>query len=525
MVMGLGITGFATTETYNDAIRIYGVEAGADENITVTAYQIIKYNNAGYYEPVIDNTIDKDGKGNLTPTASNILTLSGSNYLELLAREKTPVNLVEAGTGDDVYYTTQTGTTLDVGTWMIIVSGSNDYIYNPAIISVNQTTSGIEYGQLNLDEDKWTENNSVFMKKSEPTIEKTAITDDGTPATNVQGVQYGDIIKFQIKTIIPSYASNKTGITYTISDSLNGLALVVDSDHPVEATLGGKPDDTLTSLVKAAFENEVSNVTVNVTGDDYIKLNGNKEIIITYYAKVTTEAAINVDKTTNTATLEYSTGNGTHTKSDDTKHYTFGIDTAFTGATGTQGTTGEFVKIDSEGNVGYNKNTGELVVTENTALSGAEFQLHIGEKDGELFKDENGEPVTFKTGEDGRLQINGLDSDVQYYLIETKAPQGYTINSTPIPVKINAFYDETTGDLTDYDVVIDTATTHYKYEDGETTLINDEKNPSNPYGFKNTTLTDLPSTGGMGTTLFTIAGCVIMISAAGLFFATRKKAN
>ena len=35
----------------------------------------------------------------------------------------------------------------------------------------------------------------------------------------------------------------------------------------------------------------------------------------------------------------------------------------------------------------------------------------------------------------------------------------------------------------------------------------------------------LPGTGGMGTTLFTIAGCVIMISAAGLFFATRKKAN
>ena len=41
----------------------------------------------------------------------------------------------------------------------------------------------------------------------------------------------------------------------------------------------------------------------------------------------------------------------------------------------------------------------------------------------------------------------------------------------------------------------------------------------------NTKISSLPSTGGMGTTLFTIAGCVIMISAAGLFFATRKKAN
>ena len=42
---------------------------------------------------------------------------------------------------------------------------------------------------------------------------------------------------------------------------------------------------------------------------------------------------------------------------------------------------------------------------------------------------------------------------------------------------------------------------------------------------EDTKVSSLPETGGMGTTLFTIAGCVIMISAAGLFFATRKKAN
>ena len=32
-----------------------------------------------------------------------------------------------------------------------------------------------------------------------------------------------------------------------------------------------------------------------------------------------------------------------------------------------------------------------------------------------------------------------------------------------------------------------------------------------------------PSTGGIGTTIFTIGGCAIMIIAAGLFFATRRK--
>ena len=40
---------------------------------------------------------------------------------------------------------------------------------------------------------------------------------------------------------------------------------------------------------------------------------------------------------------------------------------------------------------------------------------------------------------------------------------------------------------------------------------------------QNFTGVQLPSTGGIGTTIFTIGGCAIMIIAAGLFFATRRK--
>ncbi|MEI3495409.1 MAG: LPXTG cell wall anchor domain-containing protein [Blautia obeum] len=42
---------------------------------------------------------------------------------------------------------------------------------------------------------------------------------------------------------------------------------------------------------------------------------------------------------------------------------------------------------------------------------------------------------------------------------------------------------------------------------------------------KDTKLSALPSTGGIGTTIFTIAGCLIMVTAAGLFFASRKRTN
>jgi LPXTG-motif cell wall-anchored protein len=38
-----------------------------------------------------------------------------------------------------------------------------------------------------------------------------------------------------------------------------------------------------------------------------------------------------------------------------------------------------------------------------------------------------------------------------------------------------------------------------------------------------TKLSTLPATGGIGTTIFTVLGCLLMITAAGLYFASRKK--
>ena len=99
-----------------------------------------------------------------------------------------------------------------------------------------------------------------------------------------------------------------------------------------------------------------------------------------------------------------------------------------------------------------------------------------------------GDATIFTTDDNGVIEIAGLDVGT-YYFEEVEAPSGYSINTNDEDVTIakDKLSDETT--MTD------------------------------------TMLSALPSTGGMGTTLFTIAGCVIMISAAGLFFATRKKAN
>ena len=152
-------------------------------------------------------------------------------------------------------------------------------------------------------------------------------------------------------------------------------------------------------------------------------------------------------------------------------------------------------------------------------LSGAEFTLYEYSeeaKDG-YTKVETASVITGTTAEtktiwvkkvgnpqstttEGTTTFVGLDAQKKYCVQETNAPAGYKIQK-------------------DYHVLTGAKKTSpetskvYKFNNfDKVTLTNDN-------------LSALPSTGGIGTTIFTIAGCVIMIAAAGLFFASRKKTN
>ena len=100
--------------------------------------------------------------------------------------------------------------------------------------------------------------------------------------------------------------------------------------------------------------------------------------------------------------------------------------------------------------------------------------------------------ATLVTDENGMIDVEGLDVG-SYHFEETKAPEGYSINTDGKTLTLTVNGDVATANL---------------YNKGQ---LNDTK------------LNALPSTGGIGTTIFTIGGCAIMIVAAGLFFATRRK--
>ena len=160
------------------------------------------------------------------------------------------------------------------------------------------------------------------------------------------------------------------------------------------------------------------------------------------------------------------------------------------------------------GNVNLKK-----VDTKGTTLNGAEFQLlkvTPAEKEGaeatktpiSVVKVTNGEYKVALDGEqnatttlvatNGTLKVTGLDEG-SYEFKETKAPTGYKVNSENKAFTITA--DETAK------VTVDAG------------------------NFVNTKLSSLPSTGGMGTYLFTIIGVVVMAGAAGAFFISRRKGS
>lgn len=99
------------------------------------------------------------------------------------------------------------------------------------------------------------------------------------------------------------------------------------------------------------------------------------------------------------------------------------------------------------------------------------------------------------TDANGKIEIDGLDADT-YYLREVKAPAGYN--------KLAA----------DVEVVITGATT----VEGELTYTTVVAKVNNQSG------TELPSTGGMGTTIFYVVGSVLVLAAV-VLLVTKKRMN
>jgi len=226
----------------------------------------------------------------------------------------------------------------------------------------------------------------------------------------------------------------------------------------------------------------------------------------------------NVEEYVNDVDLEFSNSPSTTNDSlhDDTKHYTFSIDASLLGSTGGDEVTKELVKIakDNNGDPIYAWTTSDTTTwSEINPLQGANFTL-TG----------NGHTYNATSDENGYLNFTGLDAGT-YQLTETSAPAGYKFSTDPIDVVISAEYNED-GTLKSYTITVDNdkTSTYTATNEGEWTSTTTIDNEAKTTGIVNEQGVTLPSTGGIGTTIFYAVGGLMVLGAA-IILVSRRKAE
>lgn len=319
----------------------------------------------------------------------------------------------------------------------------------------------------------------IKEKNSDTTIEKKiVINNDEKVDSNSAGI--GDTVNFSI-TITVKDGNPKN---YVLHDRLSGLTFDPGS---LEVQIGTTTLDPNTDYTLET--NPADGDSFDVKFKDG-KLKTNDVVVVTYSATVAANATIAGAGNKNTAKLVY---NGKHSTEEETTTYVWKLNVhKYT----------------------LNSTNDEVV------LSGAKFVLY--RKDGDTKKyakltnnkidgwvNDKGDATTLVTNGAGDILIEGLNVGT-YYLEETEAPAGYNKLTEPIEVKITATPDATGV----------SGTVEYKNQNDSTYT------PATNATVKvlNEAGTQLPSTGGIGTTLFYVIGGGLMAVAA-VLLVTKKRMN
>ena len=302
---------------------------------------------------------------------------------------------------------------------------------------------------------------TINTKNSYPGTDKTVDETD-------KNAQIGDEINYTLTVDVPESANDVIVLTDKMDAGLTFKS--------IDSVKAGEADVTYTLNPAAPA---ATDKTFTITFDaNTVKANKGKTITIKYTAILNKDAVVETD-IPNTLELKYGNNYTSVTKSVPVKTYKF-----------------DFDKVDG--------------ADKTTKLVGAEFELQLNGTALNLVEVEAGKVYRIATSEDATtttkivtngntITINGLDSDVTYSLKETKAPTGYNLLETPVEVKA-------------------TETTTGEGEEAVTTIAFTKLDVENNKG------SVLPSTGGIGTTIFYIIGAILVIG-AGVVLVTRRRMN
>ena len=495
MVFALATTAFAEETTYS--ITINNSTAGH----TYEAYQIftgdLATNEAG--NKVLSNIVwgsgvSEAGQTALGDAAAKAETLKTEADAKAFAKAVAP------------YLTTAAGSANTVTDGKYVISG----------LAAGYYLVKDQDGSLTGDNDSYTEyiiqvvgNVTATPKSDVPEVQKKVKDiNDSTDTTKTDwqdsaDYDIGDSIPFQLKATLADNVSSYTTYKVVFHDTLSkGLTYNNDAKVYIDGT-------ETNGFTVTATVNADGTTTLTVSCDDVKALGAGNSSVITveYTAKLNENAVLGSAGNPNEVYLEYSNNpNKSEKGNNETGETPKDVVIVFTYKT-------IINKVDSE----------------NKPLTGAAFKLE------KLIKGKDGAADTWTTVKEFTVDetttsftFSGLD-DGQYKLTETKTPAGYnTID--PIYFVIEATHDETADapTLKTLNAYLTDANGNKQTEmkDGESVNIDlgtvDLTAGSITTTVVNKSGSELPSTGGIGTTIFYVLGGVLVLAAV-VLLVTKKR--
>ena len=323
-------------------------------------------------------------------------------------------------------------------------------------------------------------------------IPENLLDNDGKAAV----AKVGYVVDYELKSIVPDLIGYDD-YTYTFTDKMDS-GLTYNDDAKVY--IGTSTTALATTDVE--YTKNTDGFTLTIPFATLSQLTTGADVYVRYSATVN-DSALTYNYEKNTAKLEYSNNPGNDTTNHTPEQHTYVIDI----------------------NVDVNKYTADPETGEK--LPGAEFKLFKGtNRTGNVFYKWDGTngKVTwvaeanadvFTTNGQGKLtqQIRGLDQGT-YSLLETKAPSGF--NPLADPVKFVISVSES-GNTVTYSSKPGTVT-------GATIDLSKDHDaqPVDTIDVLNNKGTELPSTGGMGTTIFYVIGGILILAAAIILISRRR---